>query len=250
MHRILVILAIVVLASCKNDKKPELTAQRVIDSSIAVSGGELYSSTIRSFAFRDRSYISENGNGKQVLKRILKNDTANILDVRTDQKFERYVNDSLVQLHDTLANKYANSVNSVHYFASLPFGLNDPAVHKELIGDVIVKGKQYHKIKVTFDQKGGGDDFEDTYVYWFNKKTWKPDYLAYEFHIDGGGMRFREAYNERYVNGIRFVDYNNYKTVDRETSILRIDSLFEKESLELLSKIELRNVQVNQGSYN
>ena len=28
---------------------------------------------------------------------------------------------------------------------------------------------------------------------------------------DGIGLRFREAFNERYINGIRFVDYNNYK---------------------------------------
>jgi len=149
-----------------------------------------------------------------------------------------------------MANKYANSVNSVHYFVALPNGLNDPAVQKELLGEVTVKEKQYHKIKVTFDQNGGGDDFDDIYIYWFNKETWKPDYLAYEFHVDGGGMRFREAFNERYVNGIRFVDYNNYKTKDMETSILKIDSLFEAGSLELLSKIELKNIQVNLGNYN
>jgi len=250
MYRILVFLGIVILASCKPYKKEVVVAQAVIDKSIEVCGGELYGNTIRSFTFRDRSYILENGNDGQVLKRIFKNDSVHILDIRTSKKFERYVNDSLVQLQDSMANKYANSVNSVHYFASLPSGLNDPAVRKESLGEAIIKGKEYHKIKVTFDQNGGGDDFEDTYVYWFNKETWKPDYLAYKFFVDGGGMRFREAFNERYVNGIRFVDYNNYKTKDMETSILKIDSLFEAKSLVLLSKIELKDVQVNRGSYN
>jgi len=75
----------------------------------------------------------------------------------------------------------------------------------------------YYKLKVTFDQDGGGDDFDDTYVYFFNKATFKPDYLAYDFHVNGGGMRFREAYNERYVNGIRFVDYNNMKPIDENS---------------------------------
>lgn len=250
MNKLLLFLGIVILASCKNEKNPVLTAQMVIDSSIVVSGGDLYGNTFRSFTFRDRNYISENGNDPQVLKRVLKNDTATILDVRTNQKFERYINDSLVQLHDTIAAKYANSVNSVHYFAELPNGLNDPAVKKELLGEVIVKGQKYHKIKVTFDQANGGDDFDDTYVYWFNAETWKPDYLAYEFHVNGGGMRLREAYNERYVNGIRFVDYNNYKTKDMETSILKIDSLFEKGGLKFLSKIELKDIEVSQGNYN
>lgn len=250
MYRILIFLGIVILASCKPYKKEVVIAQAVIDKSIKVSGGELFENTIRTFTFRDHNYVSENGKGEQVLKRILKNDTIHILDIRTNQNFKRYVNDSLVQLQDSMASKYANSVNSVHYFAGLPSGLNDPAVHKELLGEATLKGKLYHKIKVTFDQSGGGDDFDDTYVYWFNQETWKPDYLAYEFHVDGGGMRLREAYNERYVNGIRFVDYNNYKTKDRKTSILKIDSLFEAGSLQFLSKIELKNIQVNQGNYN
>lgn len=250
MNRLVLFLAIVILASCKNVKKPELTAQEIIDSSITVSGGNLYKNTNRRFFFRNRTYISENSNGRQTLKRILKTDTATILDVRTAQKFERYVDDSLVHVHDTMAIKYANSVNSVHYFAALPFGLNAPAVNKELLRSVAIKGNEYHKIKVTFSQKDGGDDYDDIYVYWFNKKTMKPDYLAYEFHIDGGGMRFREAFNERDINGIRFVDYNNYKTADMETSILKIDSLFEVGRLELLSKIELTDIEVSQGNYN
>lgn len=250
MNKLLLFLSILALFSCRNEKKPELTAQSIVDRSIAVSGGDLYSNTIRSFTFRDHSYISENGNGAQVLKRILKNDTATILDVRTIKKFERFINDSLVRLHDTIAIKYANSVNSVHYFAALPNGLNDPAVKKELLEEVSMKGQNYHKIKITFDQANGGEDFDDTYVYWFNTETGKPDFLAYEFHVDGGGMRFREAYNERYIKGIRFVDYNNYKTKDMETSILKIDSLFETDNLKFLSKIELENIQVNQGNYN
>ncbi len=250
MHRLLLVFGVMILTSCTHKEKSKLTAQSIIDSSITASGGDLYAKTTRSFTFRGRHYISENGKGGQVLKRILKNDTAHILDVRTHQKFERYIYDSLVRLHDTTANKYANSVNSVHYFADLPYGLNDPAVNKEYLGEASIKGKTYYKVKVTFEQEGGGDDFDDTYVYWFNKQTFKPDYLAYEFHVDGGGMRFREAFNERYVNGIRYVDYNNYKANNLDIPIFQIDSLFEAGNLELLSKIELEHVQVNQGNYN
>ena len=123
-------------------------------------------------------------------------------------------------LKDSIANVYANSVNSVHYFANLPYGLNDPAVNKEFLGEVAIKDKEYYKIKVTFDQKGGGKDYEDIYLYWFNKETFKPDYLAYKFYVDGGGIRFRVAYNERYLGGIRFVDYENYEASREETSII------------------------------
>ena len=56
---------------------------------------------------------------------------------------------------------------------------------------------------------------------------------------------FREAYNERFVGGIRFVDYYNLKPKSKTSSILDIDELYGNGDLELLSKIELENIQVN-----
>jgi len=57
-------------------------------------------------------------------------------------------------------------------------------------------------------------------------------------------MRFRAAYNERTVNGIRFVDYKNYKPNITDVTLYDLDTLYESEELELLSKIELENVRV------
>ncbi len=188
--------------------------------------------------------------GKKILKRIQKKDTLDFVDVKSPKSFKRYINGEVAQLPDSLANSYANSVNSVHYFAYLPYGLNDPAVIKEYLDEVVIKDKKYHKIKVTFKQENGGDDFDDVYIYWFNTKTNKPDYLAYEFHVNDGGLRFREAFNERTVNGIRFVDYINFKPIKDDESIYGIDSMFQKGELKILSKIELKNITVNPGNYN
>ncbi|MEO9893012.1 DUF6503 family protein [Aurantibacter sp.] len=250
MKRLIVIIGILILSACKSTTKDQLTAQQVVDKSIEVSGGALYENTTRSFTFRNLIYISENNGDQQILKRISVTEFDTVLDVYSNQEFQRFVNDTLIRIEDSMAIKYGNSINSVHYFANLPYGLNDPAVKKEMLGKVVLKEKSYHKIKVTFEQENGGEDFDDTYVYWFNTKKMTPDYLSYEFHTDGGGMRFREAFNERYVNGIRFVDYKNYKTKDLNTSILKIDSLFEAGSLELLSKIELEDIKVNRDNYN
>ena len=52
------------------------------------------------------------------------------------------------------------------------------------------------------------------------------------------GLRFREAFNERYVNGLRFVDYNNYKPKSLDIPLTQLDELFQNEQLTLLSKIE------------
>ena len=244
MKKIIFTLLLVCTLACKQQPKAEITVQEIVDKSIEDSGGLLYKNHGTSFQFRNRTYISRNVGKKKILERISFLDSITIKDVRTNSGLTRYINDSVVDLSDSIANRYANSVNSVHYFARLPYGLNDQAVNKEFLGEESIRDKSYYKIKVTFDQSGGGDDFDDTYLYWFNKETFKPDYLAYDFHVNGGGQRFRVAYNERYIEGIRFVDYENYKSKTKETNILEIGQLFEAGELELLSKIELSVIEV------
>ena len=97
---------------------------------------------------------------------------------------------------------------------------------------------------MTFSKEGGGTDFEDTFVYWIAKTTYHVDYLAYSYAVEGGGIRFREAYNPRTVEGIRFVDYNNYKPASLAIPLTDLDSIFQQNELELLSKIETENVEV------
>lgn len=236
---------VLMVLSCKDKTNTTISVQEIVDRSIKVSGGERYKSSDISFKFRDMRYASEWKDGERILKRIKKTDSIEVVDVRTNRDFRRFVNDSLVILNDSLSNLYANSVNSVHYFANLPYGLNDAAVNKELLGETTIKDREFYKVKVSFDQKGGGDDYDDIYIYWFDKETFKPTYLAYLFHVNGGGIRFRAAYNERYIGGIRFVDYENFEASVEKTSIYNVDSLYGLGRLNLLSKIELEHINVS-----
>ncbi len=128
----------------------------------------------------------------------------------------------------------------------LPHGLNDPAVGKELVGEAEIDGQQYYEVKVTFAKEGGGTDHEDEYMYWIAKEGFTVDYLAYKFYTGKGGIRFRKAYNPRMVNGIRFVDYENYKLEPWEAVDLQnVDELFKTGKLELLSKIETEAISVS-----
>lgn len=249
MIRVFVLIILLGVYACKGPEEKKMDAGEIVDRSINVSGGERYKNSKISFDFRDYRYISEYREGSKVLMRVKDTASVQIKDIRYPDKFERFIGDSLVTVPDTSAVKYANSINSVHYFAYLPYGLNDPAVNKELLGETKIGDSEYYKVRVTFDQQGGGDDYEDVYLYWFNKATFEPDYLAYEFHVDGGGMRFREAYNERKVEGIRFVDYKNYEYTG-SAPFVEIDSLFQNGKLRLLSKIELSNIEVIPGNYN
>lgn len=249
MNKWYLIVLILIVVAC-NDKTNTPTAQEIIDKSIAASGGENYSTNDISFRFRNIVYRAEGPANKRILKRSFLKDSMLIKDVRSPSGFQRSINDSSIVLSDSMANVYANSINSVHYFAYLPYGLNDAAVNKKYLGKVKIDSTAYHKVEVTFDKSGGGDDYDDIYVYWFDANTYKPTYLAYEFHIDGGGQRFRKAFNERVVGGIRFVDYQNYKSTQLNHPIQNIDQLFERGDLELLSEIKLEDITVSPGNYN
>ena len=242
-------LMLLILLSCQTtvqESTPEQAAQDIIDAAILAAGGERYTQSSMTFTFRDKTYMAARNGGRYQFERKIKEGTDFITDRLDNTGFERTVNGELITLTDTTAEKYANSVNSVIYFASLPYGLNDKAVHKKHLGNVQIKGQPYHKVQVSFSEEGGGKDFEDTFIYWIHEQEHTVDYLAYKYHVDEGGIRFREAFNARKVEGIRFVDYNNfkpkgdYKTIDLATT----DQLFEQGKLQLLSKIILEDVTV------
>lgn len=233
-----------ILVSCKQETQPNV--QSIVDKAIEVAGGDAFKISTISFDFRDKHYKAIRNNGIFQLEREFKDSTDIIKDMFNNTEYKRFINNVHIKVPDSMAVKYTNSVNSVHYFIVLPFGLNDDAVIKTYIDEVSIKEKNYHKIKVTFKKEGGGKDFEDVFVYWFNVKNYKLDYLAYlTYNRDRSiDLRFREAYNERYINGIRFVDYNNYKPINKDKDLFDLDRLFENDGLKLLSKIENKNIVV------
>ena len=234
------------LFNCNDSKTEVIDANKIIDESIQVSGGHKIDTSVIEFNFRDINYKATRLGGKFKLERVFLDSIGEIRDVLSNNGLDRYINESLVNLPDSMATKYSASVNSVHYFAVLPYGLDGKAVNKTYVNKVDIKGKSYHKIKVTFNEEGGGEDFEDVFMYWVNTVTSKVGYLAYSYNEDDGkGLRFREAYNERYVKGIRFVDYNNYKPKDNTSKLEELDKQLIDNKLELLSKIELKEVTVN-----
>jgi hypothetical protein len=223
-----------------------MDADDIIDKAIGVSGVKKLDNSVITFDFRDKHYEAGRYGGKFVLKRQFMDETDTIVDYLSNKNFERRVNGTLVDVQDSLVSLYSASVNSVHYFSVLPYGLDGKAVNKKYISDIEINGNKYHKIKVTFNKDGGGEDFEDVFIYWVNIETSKIDYLAYSYNEDDGiGLRFREAYKERYIMGVRFVDYNNYKPAKSDAELENLDKLFVENQLELLSKIELENVKFN-----
>ncbi|MDZ7650644.1 MAG: DUF6503 family protein [Cytophagales bacterium] len=117
-------------------------------------------------------------------------------DFLSNDGFKREINGVEVNVIDSMKVKYTASVNSVIYFALLPYGLNDDAVIKKFVGETQIESKSItYIIEITFKQDGGGEDFEDVFLYWINKESYAIDYMAYSFEENNkADYRFRKAY--------------------------------------------------------
>ena len=224
----------------------QLKAQQIVDNVIAVHGGKQYEDLKMEFDFRERRYKVERKGGGYTYERIYTDKAGEAIhDILSNDSFKRTINGKQVEIGEKEISGHSNTINSVVYFVLLPYFLNDPAVMKDYVEEETINGTDYHKIKVTFKQDGGGKDFEDEYRYWFNKEDYTLDYLAYNFHVNGGGARFRSAYNIRTIKGIRFADYINYKPSDETMDVNILGTLYQNGGLKELSKIETENIQVH-----
>lgn len=250
---ILFFLVALFLLACEESASPvikdpqpalPLTAQDVIARSVAYHGGDAYDTAEVSFIFRDRKYTGGWNHGAYEFTRSFTRNEQDVQDILTADSFQRLIDGKVTAVPDTMVPKYSASVNSVWYFAYLPFRLMDPAVQARLLGEHNIDGTSYYKVEVTFSQEGGGEDFEDVFVYWFDQEDYSLDYLAYSYAEDHGiGLRFREAFHLQEVAGIRFQDYVNYKADPTTWNVADLDSAFTVGALDTLSLIELEEIK-------
>lgn len=236
------------LESC-DEKTQRLTADQVIQKAIDRHGGLKYDNMEVEFDFRKRHFRAKITNGEYVYERSFRSKEGWVTDVWSNDKFKRMIDEQEVKLNQENMRTYKTATNSVIYFALLPFNLDDPVVNRQLMRPVKINDQTYYKVEMTYGKNGGGEDFENVYVYWIHKENFTIDYLAYSFNINGGGVRFREAYNPREVNGIRFQDYKNY-TIYKDFPAQELDYAFQTDQLKQISDIKIENVKVNLNASN
>jgi hypothetical protein len=226
--------------ACQQDK----TAEEIVRASIMAHGGNsVYNSQV-DFEFRNKHYTATYNDGRFKLERLFEDSVGIVHDILTNEGFQRNINDSSVVLDKEWTGKYSRSVNSVVYFFRIPFVLTDQAVMLKKLGTSTINGREYHKIEATFGEEGGGDDYDDRFIYWINTTTYTVDYFAYSYSTDGGGKRFRKAINPRTINGWLVMDYINYKPKDLEVPLDDYDRYFEEGGMKELSRIVNENVEV------
>ena len=233
------------LSACAKETDP----QRIVDRAIDAHGGDHLNQVKIEFDFRGRRFTIMLDGGLFQYQREWQDSTGQIRDVLNNDGVYREVDGRRIEPTPELRRSIESGVNSVCYFVLLPFRLNDPAVRKHYLGTAVLEGEPYHKVEVSFRKEGGGRDYEDRFVYWFHRERYTMDYLAYGFHVDDGGTRFRESLSSRVVGGIRFDDYRNYTSPlfpDPTDTIERYDSLFAVGAVEHVSDIILENVRVSE----
>lgn len=222
----------------------EQKAQKIVDKAIEAHGGASFQSFFLQFDFRDRHYTAGRNGGIFQYSREFTDSTGTIKDFLSNDGLTRYRNGSAIEIPEERKQAFTRSVNSVIYFMLLPFGLNDDAVNKEWVEETTIRGESYQVIRVTFDQKGGGEDHEDVFLYWFHTEKNTMDYFAYSYATDGGGLRFREAINPRKNGGLLLQDYINYRPADETVPIDSLKPMFIAGTLKKLSEIRLENLLV------
>lgn len=231
------------MASCTPKDDP----QYIVDRAIEVHGGHILDKAVIEFDHRGKHFVATRNDGKFSYERSYADSTGEIREVLNNDGVFREVNGVLSDITEKKRYSIQETNNSVVYFGFVPYFLNDPAVMKKYIGSSVIDGQPYHEIEITFRPEDGGPDFEDRFIYWIHAENYTMDFLAYDFHINDGGTRFREAFNIRTIEGVRVADFKNYKSEllpQPGTPIENYDDLIGKEDLKLLSEINMENVQI------
>lgn len=251
LRSLLLALPLLALAACADapaGDRADDAARSAVDRAIAAHGSERLDGAVVSFSFRERRYTATHDGGRFSYERAFTDSLGrDVRDVLDNDGVRRFVGGAPEPLTAKEAASVTSGVNSVIYFALLPAKLDDPAVRGRHLGTTTIAGEPYDEVEITFTEDGGGVDHDDRFVYWIHRERDTIDFLAYRFHVDGGGTRFREAFNTREVGGIRFTDYRNY-TADRENShFVRIEDYedaFARGETDLYSEILTEDVVV------
>ena len=220
--------------------------QAIINQAIEVAGGARFEGSVIDFDFRGRHYAVDRLGGIFSYTRTYADTSGrSIRDVLSNDGFYREIDGERAELSERMQLGLPGSISSVTYFAFLPYKLNDAASVKRYLGQMTIKGEPYHQVEITFREEGGGPEYNDIFLYWIHTQKHTMDYMAYYYHVNGGGTRFREAHNIRTIEGLRFADFRNYKTAEGDSVALgEHGRLFDKDQLVKVSDVNLEHVEV------
>ncbi len=246
---LLMVLSILFVAGCTSETSKD--PQAIVDAAITAHGGGVLEHAVYSFTFRGTPFSLMQNGGRFEYKRTKTDSLGQTIEDTVDNEGAHRLVDGEASIMDQITPRRINTdLISMAYFARLPVPLNDEAVNKRYVGSQTIQGESYDVVEVTFDQAGGGRDYQDVFVYWFHADRHTMDYLAYSYILgadetgpNATGIRFREAGNVREIGGYRVQDYRNF-TADAGTDLAEMGLMFEAGELRVVSDILLEDVRV------
>lgn len=232
-------------------ERPSPAAQALVTATLATHGSHALDRAELAFAFRGTPFTVRRHEGRFRYARTLTDSLGRTVEEVVDNDgVHRFVDGAEVPLDPAAARRVETAVNSVAYFALLPLPLRDPAVQPRALGPDTIRGEPYERLEVTFDEDGGGRDYEDRYLYWLHADRHTVDYLAYTYELGANetgpnatGSRFREVIGVHEISGVRLQDYRNL-TADVGDALERYPTLYEADSLRVVSEVVLDSVRV------
>ena len=220
---LLLLVPFVLLTGCPRPLPPgpqgDAEARDLVFRAREAHGTDAYESAeMLRFDFRGVAFeASRHRSGHTHYRRTTLDDQGRtVIDELADGGVARTVAGEPAALSDDEAARIHTAVNSVVYFATLPAALTDAAVRARALGVDSVMGQPHRLLEVTFDQEGGGDDWEDRYLYWLHPEQGTIEYLAYSYRLAPGadgptdtGHRFRRVIRVGDADGMRIQDYEN-----------------------------------------
>ncbi|RMD49592.1 MAG: hypothetical protein D6830_04545 [Ignavibacteria bacterium] len=242
INKSIIFLLVILFTACANN----ISEKELLKNIMVAHGADKMKSAKIDFDFRGKHYSVTRKNNRFEFTKTYGDSSGNLIFEKLNNAGYHYLKNNIeINLTEEEKRLRANSLNSVIYFFSVPYVLNDKAVKSKIIGHENVKGIDYFKLEITFNQKGGGEDFQDRYVYWINKNNYFIDYYAYYYHVNGGGSRFRVKTNRRNIKGVIFSDDLNYKSEKIHENIEDFAMEYERDKLEKVSEIKYENIEVN-----
>ncbi|WP_017260110.1 DUF6503 family protein [Pedobacter arcticus] len=234
---VLVAITVFILNACSMGE----SADSIIKKSIAFYGMDKLNGKTVDFDFREKHFTIKLNKGEYFYESSFKDSLGLVKDQLSNHGFVREQNGLVVPLSQKDSIKYAESLNSVVYFALLPLKLKDKAVNAKFLRTVPIKGDDYHQVEVGFDDKNGGSHHDDIFYFWFDAKDSSMDYFAYS----KGGNRFRAINGLINSNGIYLQNYTNLENKgDLKKDLKDYYTLFEQDKLTTLSQITFKNLSI------
>ncbi|MEM1056432.1 MAG: DUF6503 family protein [Bacteroidota bacterium] len=254
MRSSLAFLLVLSLAACEPDPtgpQGDEAAVALVRQVQAAHGSDALDGATLRFTFRGAPFTALRDGGRFRYTRTTTDERGReVIDLLDNDGLSRTVDGEPVTIPAENQGTVETDVNSVVYFATLPAALSDAAVQARAMGPDSVAGERYERLEVTFAREGGGNDWEDRYLYWVHPERGTLDYIAYTYDLaedDDGpndtGHRFRRVIGTAEAGGFRIQDYANL-TADSLSALEEYPAAFAAGRTREVSEIRTENARL------